>query len=138
MSNTTHGRLSISADRLEESLFAMGDLAHGGVVGALTAGGVWLLIDPATDMVLAMLLGMGVGMVLHVAVGIVLIPLIGMFHVMVIGSLTGMYGGMLFAMRDTMGSHTATLADALAGGAVFGVVVAAAVVLYDRALRDPL
>ncbi|MBI3782866.1 MAG: hypothetical protein HY270_05635 [Deltaproteobacteria bacterium] len=138
MTGNTHSSISVSELRLERSLFAFGDLAHGALIGALTAASVHFVIAPSTDMALAMLLGMGLGMILHVAVGIVLTPLLGMFHVMVTGSLVGMYGGMLFAMRETMGSHAPSLEHALATGAAFGGVVAAAVQLYDRMLREPL
>jgi hypothetical protein len=53
---------------------------------------------------------------------------------MIPGSLIGMYGGMFFAMRDTM-QHSCPLSQAIWVGAFFGIVVVAGVQLYDRALR---
>jgi hypothetical protein len=81
-----------------------------------------------------MLLGVGVGTLTHLAVGTLLSPLLGMFHVMVPGSLIGMYGGMLFAMRDAMQAVSAT--HAIGVGVLFGIILTATARLYDRALRN--
>jgi len=114
--------------------FTVGDYSAGAVTGAATAVAVRAVVGPNTDMVLAMVIGMLLGMIVHLAVGLLLSPLLGMFQIMVPGSLIGMYGGMLFAMRDTMG-HPGTTALAIAVGAGFGLIVIAGVRLYDRALR---
>ena len=116
-------------------LFAGGEYAAGALVGTTTAAAVRALIDPECDMVVAMLLGMGIGMVIHFAVTLVLGPVLGMFQVMVPGSLIGMYGGMMFAMRDTM-QHPGSTSRTVGVGLVFGLVVVACVRLYDRALRS--
>jgi hypothetical protein len=115
-------------------VFLLGDYMAGALVGLLTAGAVHLWIAPTMDTVLAMILGMGLGMVVHLVVGLLLTPLLGAFHTMVPGSLIGMYGGMLFAMRETM-QHPTSLDHAIEVGVVFGLIVVAAVQLYDRALR---
>jgi hypothetical protein len=54
---------------------------------------------------------------------------------MVPGSLTGMFGGMLFAMRDAMAAGSRTTAAAILVGAIFGVVVTAVMKFYDYVLR---
>lgn len=120
-----------------ESLFAAGDYLGGALLGGTTAAVVSGLVGPETDMVVAMLYGMGVGMVLHLVIGLLLAPLLGMFHAMIPGSLIGMYGGMLFAMRDSMQVHVATLHHVIGVGVMFGIVMIAAIRLYDRALRGP-
>jgi hypothetical protein len=89
------------------------------------------------DMVVAMLLGMGIGMVVHVVIMMLASPLLGPYHAMVPGGLIGMYGGMMFAMRDTMQLHAGALSHALAVGAGFGVVMVIAVRVYDEAIRGP-
>lgn len=114
--------------------FLFGDYVAGALVGSLTAGAVHLCIGPTMDTVLAMLLGTALGIVVHLVVGLFLTPLLGAFHTMIPGSLIGMYGGMLFAMRETM-QHPTSFDHAIWVGIVFGVVVIAAVQLYDRALR---
>jgi hypothetical protein len=113
-------------------LFAVGDYVAGGATGAATAVAVRTVIGPDVDLALAMLLGMVVGMVVHLPIGLILSPVLGMFHVMVPGTLIGMYGGMLFAMRDVM--QQGQPAQAVEVGVVFGVLVTAGVHLYDRTL----
>ncbi len=115
--------------------FVLGDYAAGALVGGATAAAIRAVISPELDMVLAMLLGMGIGMLIHLVIAVVLSPLLGMFHVMVPASLIGMYGGMLFAMRDTMQHASRTTTDAILVGVGFGLVVTAAVQLYDRTLH---
>jgi hypothetical protein len=119
-------------------LLAAGDYVSGGAVGALTAIAVRAVVGPDWDMVLAMLVGMGIGMLVHLAVGALLAPMLGMFHVMVPGALIGMYGGMLFAMRDTMQHPWGSMGNAILVGFVFGLIVTGAIRLYDRALRGPI
>ncbi len=114
--------------------FVLGDYIAGGLVGLLTAGAVHLVIGSTMDTVLAMLLGMALGTVVHLVVGFLLMPLLGAFHTMIPGSLIGMYGGMMFAMRETMQRPMTLSHDALVG-VVFGLIVVGAVQLYDRALR---
>ncbi len=127
----------MSANRIGQKMFVVGDYCAGGIVGATTAAAVRLTVSPGTDMVLAMLIGMGVGMIVHVAAALLLSPLLGAFHAMVPASLIGMYGGMFFAMRDTMQQHTGTTSHAIWVGLLFGVIVTAGVHFYDRALRSP-
>jgi hypothetical protein len=116
-------------------LFATGDYLAGALTGAATAATVRGLVSPGLDMVLAMMLGMAAGTVVHLVIGLALTPLLGMFQCMVPGGLIGMYGGMLFAMRDTMQHHAGSLGSAVLVGIVFGAVVTAGVRLYDRALQ---
>jgi hypothetical protein len=122
---------------MQEGLFAIGDYVGGGVVGAVTAAGVRGIVSPELDMVLAMLIGMAIGMGVHVVLGLVLTPVLGAFQVMVPGGLIGMYGGMFFAMRDTM-QHSGARSAPILVGFVFGLVMTAGMRLYDRALRAPV
>jgi hypothetical protein len=121
--------------RLPEVLFTLGDYLGGAIVGAVTAAAVRVALSPHLDMVVAMLLGMVIGMIVHLVLSLLLSPLLGAFHTMVPGGLIGMYGGMLFAMRDTMQAHLGSLSNAVQVGVVFGLIVIAGVRLYDRALR---
>jgi large-conductance mechanosensitive channel len=105
------------------------------LVGGATAAAVRAVVDPGADMALAMLVGMALGMVVHLPIALLLSPLLGPFHTMVPGSLIGMYGGMLFAMRDTMQHAPGGLSDAIVMGIAFGCIVTAGVQLYDRAVR---
>ena len=116
-------------------LFAVADYLAGAAAGAATAAAVRAVVSPDLDMVLAMLSGMGAGMIVHLALGIAFTPILGLFHFMVPGGLIGMYGGMLFAMRDTMQHHPGSLGRAILVGVVFGAAMAAGVRLYDRALH---
>lgn len=131
------GGTPMNRNKIGGYCFAAGDYLGGALLGGTTAAAVRGLVGPETDMVLAMLYGMGVGMVLHLVIGLLLAPLLGMFHAMIPGSLIGMYGGMLFAMRDSMSVHAATRHHAIAIGVVFGIVMIAAIRFYDRALRGP-
>ncbi|MGD9897061.1 MAG: class I SAM-dependent methyltransferase [Candidatus Methylacidiphilaceae bacterium] len=119
-------------------LFPLGDYLAGVLTGTLVAGAIRGLVGPGFDMVLAMIVGMAVGMAIHLLLGLVLGPLLGMFQTMVPGSWIGMYGGMLFAMRDSMGAGSPTLASALGVGALFGATAVAGFHLYDRILRGPV
>ena len=118
---------------LHSLLFILGDYAAGVLTGAATAAVVRMIVWPGFDLALAMLLGVGIGTLTHFAVATLLSPLLGMFQVMVPGSLIGMYGGMLFAMRDAM--QTVSSTHAIGVGVLFGIVLTATVRLYDRALR---
>jgi hypothetical protein len=118
-------------------LFGAGDCAASAMVGGVTAALVRLAIGPDTDMVVGMLLGMGIGMVVHVVIAVCVTPVLGMFHAMVQTGLVGMYGGMLFAMRDTMVHNPGSLGRAVVIGAGFGLVVGLGVHLYDQALAAP-
>ena len=126
----------MSKDRLHSLLFIFGDYTAGILTGAATAAVVRAIVWPGFDLALAMLLGVGIGTLTHLAVGTLLSPVLGTFHVMVPGGLIGMYGGMLFAMRDAM--QAVSSAHAIGVGALFGVIVTATVRLYDRALRGAL
>lgn len=123
----------MSRRQFHSLLFILGDYTAGVLTGAATAAVVRVIVWPGFDLALAMLLGVGVGTLTHLAVGTLLSPLLGMFHVMVPGSLIGMYGGMLFAMRDAMQAVSAT--HAIGVGVLFGIILTATVRLYDRALR---
>ncbi|VVM06417.1 putative methyltransferase YcgJ [Methylacidimicrobium cyclopophantes] len=119
-------------------LFPLGDYLAGIFTGTLVAAAVRSLVAPGFDMALAMVLGMVVGMVIHLLLGFVLGPLLGMFQTMIPGSWIGMYGGMLFAMRDSMGAGSHTWVSALGVGALFGGMAVGAFHLYDRILRGPV
>lgn len=122
----------------QEGLFAAGDYVGGALIGGTTAAAVRGLVSAEMDMVIAMFVGMAVGVVIHLAIGILLTPLLGMFHTMIPGSLIGMYGGMLFAMRDSMQMHAGTFGHAIGVGVGFGLLMIAAMRLYDRALHGPI
>jgi hypothetical protein len=119
-------------------LFTIGDYAAGALIGAVTALAVRVLVYPGMDMVIAMLIGMGAGMILHLVLTMLLAPLLGFFETMMPASITGMYGGMLFGMRDSMMAGSATLGACIAVGALFGVVVTAGMKIYNQALRGPV
>jgi hypothetical protein len=119
-------------------LFTIGDYIAGMLIGVATALVVRALVGPGMDMVIAMLIGMAVGMVVHLILGFVLSPFLGIFETMMSGSLIGMYGGMLFGMRDSMGAGSTTLGAAALVGAVFGAIVVLGVKIYDRAVRGAI
>lgn len=124
-----------SSKRFSPAGFVIGDYIGGIFTGVLVAWAVRLVVSPGVDMVLAMILGMAVGMLLHLGIGFFLAPLLGMFQTMVPGSMIGMYGGMLFAMRDSMGAGSRSLHEALFVGALFGALVVAGFHIYDRVLQ---
>jgi len=128
----------MDSNRTQEVLFATGDYLAGGFTGGATAVAVRAIVNPEIDMVIAMLIGMAAGMIVHLVLTVFLSPVLGVFHVMVPGSLIGMYGGMFFAMRDTMQAHSGSVTRAAVVGVVFGLIVVASVRLYDRALRGSL
>src|SRR5262245_54702450 len=115
--------------------FVIGDYMAGMLLGALTALGVRAAVWPGMDMVIAMLLGMVIGMVLHLLLGLLLSPLLGMFETMIPASVIGMYGGMLFGMRDSMTAGSPTLTGTATVGALFGVLVVLSIKVYNRAFR---
>jgi len=115
--------------------FVIGDYLAGAFVGVGTALAVHAIVPLGMDMVIAMLLGMAIGMVLHLILGFALAPFLGMFQTMMPASLIGMYGGMAFGMRDSMGAGSTEWSTSALVGAVFGIIVVAALHIYDRALR---
>jgi hypothetical protein len=115
--------------------FVLGDYVAGMLIGALTALSVRAAVWPGMDMVIAMMLGMVIGMAIHLALGLLLSPLLGMFETMLPASEIGMYGGMLFGMRDAMAAGSHTLTAAATVGALFGALVVLGIKVYDRALR---
>lgn len=116
-------------------LFTLGDFAAGMLVGAATALAVRGVVWPGMDMVLAMLLGTAIGIVIHLVLGLMLAPLLGMFETMMPASVIGMYGGMFFAMRDSMAAGSRTTRAAAVVGLFVGLVVVLGLKLYDAALR---
>lgn len=119
----------------EPPYFRLGDYAAGTLTGVLTAFAVRTIVGPQWDMVLAMLIGMAAGMLIHMTLLLLFIPLLGTFEVMMPGALIGMYGGMLFGMRDSMQQTYIPLNAALMVGAVFGLLVVFAVHWWDRQLH---
>jgi hypothetical protein len=117
----------------QERAFALGEYVAGVATAILTASAIHAIVTPAWDMALAMLVGGVVGIAIHVGVAVLAGPLLGMFPVMASGSLIGSYGGMIFAMRDSM--QGASWARVAAIAALFGFAAVAGVQLYDRALR---
>jgi hypothetical protein len=115
--------------------FQIGDCLGGAAIGVVTALVIRIFISPGMDMVIAMLIGMGLGMIVSLLMGYMLAPLLGIIDIMVPGSLTGMYGGMLFAMRDSMAAGSRTMAASLVVGAIFGLLVTVAMKIYNYALR---
>lgn len=116
-------------------MFVIGDHAAGALIGAVTALAVRAVVWPGMDMVIAMLIGMGIGTVIHLVVGLLLTPLLGVGETMIPAMVIGMYGGMLFGMRDSMAAGSLTPASAAVVGAFFGVLAVLGVKIYDRALR---
>jgi hypothetical protein len=116
-------------------LYQIGDHLAGAAIGAATALIVRLIVWPGMDMVIAMLLGIGLGMIVSLLLGYALSPVLGVVDTMIPGSLTGMYGGMLFAMRDSMAAGSRTMPAAIMVGAVFGVATTVAMKFYNHALR---
>ena len=117
--------------------FQIGDFLVGMAVGVLTALAVRAVLWPGIDMVIAMLIGMGLGMIIHFVVAFAVGPLLGMFQTMMPASVIGMYGGMFFGMRDSMDAGSASWGAVALVGAIFGAVVVAALKVYDRALHGP-
>lgn len=124
-----------SARTTEPLYFCIGDYLAGILTGLLTAFAVRAVIGPQWDMVVAMLVGMAVGMLIHLSLLLLVIPLLGTFEAMMPGAVIGMYGGMLFGMRDSMQQTYVSLTTALAVGALFGLVVVFGIRWWDRQLR---
>jgi len=114
-------------------LYLLGEYVAGIVTAVLTALPIHAVVDPDWDMVVAMIAGTVLGSAAHLLVLALLGPLVGFFHVMAPGALIGMYGGMLFGMRDSM--QAASWSRTLAVAVGLGILVVAAVQLYDRVLR---
>jgi len=119
----------------EAFYFRLGDYVAGALTGVLTAFAVRMIVGPQWDMVVAMLVGMGMGMFVHLTLLLLFIPLLGMFEVMMPLAMIGMYGGMLFGMRDSMQQAYIPLSTALVVGAVFGFFVVFVTHWWDRQLR---
>jgi len=116
-------------------LYQIGDYLAGAVIGMATALIVRIIIWPGMDMVIAMLLGIGLGTIVSLFLGYMLSPMLGAVETMIPGSLTGMYGGMLFAMRDSMAAGSHTMVAAISVGAIFGVAVTLAMKFYNYVLQ---
>lgn len=115
--------------------FQLGDYLAGILTGVLTALAVCAIVGPNWDMVMAMLAGMAVGMGVHLSVLVLLVPLLGAFEVMIPGGIIGMYGGMLFGMRDAMQHNVISLRQALAVGGLFGFMVVFVIRWWNRQLQ---
>ena len=122
--------------RTELLAFRLGDYLAGILTGVLTALAVRAIVGPNWDMVMAMLAGMAVGMGVHLSVLVLLVPLLGAFEVMIPGGIIGMYGGMLFGMRDAMQHNVISLSQALAVGGFFGFVVVFVIRWWNRQLQS--
>jgi hypothetical protein len=122
--------------RLTRAVYALGDYAVGAATAIAVAVPVHAVVDPGMDVVVAMLLGTLLGTLAHLLVLGVTAPLVGFFQAMAPGGLIGMYGGMLFGMRDAM--QVGSWPHVVVVAVLFGLAVVAALRLYDRALRsDP-
>ncbi|WGS21094.1 MULTISPECIES: hypothetical protein [unclassified Bradyrhizobium] len=119
-------------------LFQIGDYLAGAVIGVATAVIVRVMVSPGFDMVLAMLIGMGIGTIVSLILGYMLSPMLGIVETMVPGSLIGMYGGMLFAMRDSMAAGSRTMTAVITVGAIFGIAMTIAVKVYNYVLRGTM
>ncbi len=124
-----------SARPPEPLYFCIGDYLAGLLTGLLTAFAVRAIVGPQWDMVLAMLVGMAVGMLLHLTLLLLVIPFLGTFETMMPSAVIGMYGGMLFGMRDSMQQAYVSRDMALAVGALFGLVVVFGIRWWDRQLK---
>lgn len=113
--------------------YLVGEYVAGIVTAVATAVPIHALVDRDWDMVVAMLAGTVLGTAAHLVVLVLLGPLVGFFHVMAPGAVVGMYAGMLFGMRDSM--QAVSRSQALAVAVAVGILVVAAVQVYDRALR---
>ena len=114
--------------------YLLGEYAAGVATAVATAVPIHALVDRDWDMVVAMLAGMVLGSIAHVLVLGILGPLVGFFHVMAPGALIGMYGGMLFGMRDSM--QAASWSQVMAVAAAIGIAMVVGIQLYDRAVRS--
>ena len=114
--------------------YVLGEYAAGVATAVATALPIHALVDRDWDMVVAMLAGTVLGSIAHVLVLGVFGPLVGFFHVMAPGALIGMYGGMLFGMRDSM--QAASWSQTMAVAAATGFAMVVAMQLYDRAIRS--
>lgn len=120
--------------------FAFGDLAASILVGTCTASLVQVFIGPSWDMALAMVAGMAIGTGVHLVAWLLLMPALGAIEAGTAPGLAGMYGGMYFAMRESMDNvpmgsgHT----RALLVGAVFGILSWIAVAVLNRLYRGPV
>jgi len=119
--------------RVSSRAYLVGDYAAGAATALAAALPVHALVETGSDMVLAMLLGVGIGVLAHLAVLAVAGPVVGFFQVMAPGGVIGMYGGMVFGMRDSM--QAASWSRTIAVAVLFGLLVVAGLDLYDRALR---
>lgn len=124
-----------SARTTEPLYFCVGDYLAGILTGLLTAFAVRAIVGPQWDMVLAMLVGMAAGMLIHVTLLLLIIPLLGTFEAMMPSAAIGMYGGMLFGMRDSMQQAYISRDAALVVGAFFGLVVVFGIRWWDRQLK---
>lgn len=119
----------------EPLYFRLGDYLAGVLTGLLTAFAVRMIVGPQWDMVVAMLVGMAAGMLIHLMLLLLFIPLLGTFEVMMPSAVIGMYGGMLFGMRDTMQQAYISLNTAVAVGALFGFLVVFGIRWWDWQLK---
>ena len=125
--------MHVARSRGPSRAYVVGDYAAGAATALAAAAPIHALVDTGWDLVLAMLVGVGIGTLAHLAILAVAGPLVGFFQVMAPGGVIGMYGGMLFSMRDSM--QAVSWPQTLAVAILFGLCVVACLDVYDRALR---
>lgn len=125
----------LSPHNLTSVLYSVGDLGATIFVGVATALTVHTVIGPHWHIALAMLAGMVLGMGVHLVIGVLLLPLLGGIEAMVAPGLTGMYGGMYFAMHEAMMKEHESPGVAIRAGAILGALVFAGVAIYHRSVR---
>lgn len=114
-------------------VYLVGDYLAGATTGVAAAVPIHAVVAPGWDMVLAMLVGAALGMLAHLVVLVLASPLVGFFQVMAPGGLIGMYGGMMFAVRDCM--QVAPWSRVVGVAVLFGLLVVGTLDLYGRSLR---
>jgi len=115
--------------------YTAGDLGATLAVGVATALSAHVIIGPSWHVALAMIAGMVLGMAIHLVIGVVLLPVLGGIEAMIAPGLTGMYGGMYFAMHEAMRMEHGSMLEAVRAGALLAACMFAGVWLYNRAVR---
>jgi CheY-like chemotaxis protein len=116
-------------------LFGAGDCLASVLCAVVTALAVRTVVSPAWDVALAMVAGMAIGTVVHLALGLLAAPALGVVQSMIASGVAGMYGGMLFGMRDAMHAGPTPWHHVLWVGIAFGLLVYLGVAALDRVAR---